>query len=94
MAGCLVVFASLNQVALLKRALYREGVYVEMLRTPRCLSSTGCSFAVRCQPADMAPLLQTCRKWKIEPGGIFEETGELVSLQYRPLDLDKDEPAR
>ena len=33
----LVVFASLNQVALLKRALNREGVYVDMLRTPRCL---------------------------------------------------------
>jgi hypothetical protein len=84
-AHCLVVFASLNQVALLKRALYREGVYVEMLRTPRGLSSTGCSFAVRCQPADMALLFETCRKWKIEPGGIFEETGEMATAGYLPL---------
>jgi len=41
----LVVFASLNQVALLKRALYREGVYAEMVRTPRCYLFSGCSFA-------------------------------------------------
>jgi hypothetical protein len=86
----LVVFASLNQVALLKRALNREGVYVDMLRTPRCLSSTGCSFAVRCQPADMAPLLQACRKWKIEPGGVFEETGEAASEQYRLFGEDEE----
>lgn len=91
MASWLVVFASLNQVALLKRALYREGIYVEMLRTPRGLSSTGCSFAVRCQPAEVAPLLETCRRFKVEQGGIFEETGEAASMQYRSL--DEDEPA-
>lgn len=73
MARQLAVFASLNQVALLKRALYREGVYVEMVRTPRCYSSTGCSFALRCQTAELPLLDRICRQWKIEPGGIFEE---------------------
>ena len=85
MASRLVVFASLNQVAMLKRDLNRQGVYVEMLRTPSSLSSTGCSFAVRCQSADMALLLQTCRERKIEPGGIFEETAETVNVRYFPL---------
>jgi hypothetical protein len=72
----LAVFQSLNQVALLKRALYREGVYVEMVRTPRCYSSTGCSFALRCQPGELPLLDKICRQWKIEPGGIFEEPEE------------------
>lgn len=76
MASCLVVFASLNQVALLKRDLYRNGVFVEMLRTPLCLSSTGCSFAVRCKTAELPLLLQSCKKRSINPGGIFEETGD------------------
>jgi hypothetical protein len=74
MAQKLAVFASLNQVALIKRALHREGVYVEMLRTPRCLSHTGCSFALRCRDEELALLQQLCRQWKIEPGGVFEDT--------------------
>jgi hypothetical protein len=70
----LAVFASLNQVALVKRALHREGVYVEMLRTPRCLSHTGCSFALRCRVEELSLLDQVCRQWKIEPGGFFKDT--------------------
>jgi hypothetical protein len=74
MAQKLTVFASLNQVALVKRALYREGVQVEMLRTPRCLSHTGCSFALRCSAEAIALLEEVCRKWKIEVGGTFADT--------------------
>lgn len=69
----LVVFASLNQVALLKRALYRDGVFVEMVRTPHCYSFSGCSFALRCQADELPMLEEICRKWKIEPGGVFAE---------------------
>jgi hypothetical protein len=72
-ARWLAVFASLNQVALLKRALYREGIYAEMVRTPHCYSSTGCSFALRCQLSEIPLLKQICHQWKIEPGGFFEE---------------------
>ena len=74
MAQKLAVFASLNQVALIKRALHREGVYAEMLRTPRCLSHTGCSFALRCRVEELALLEEVCGKWKIELGGVFEDT--------------------
>jgi hypothetical protein len=85
----LIVFASLNQVAILKRALYHEGVYVEMLRTPQNLSSTGCSFAVRCQAENVPLLLQVCAKWSIKPGGVFEETEE--TLRTRPRQFSEDE---
>jgi hypothetical protein len=74
MAQKLAVFASLNQVALVKRALQRDGVYVEMLRTPRCLSHTGCSFALRCREEELALLEQICNQWKIELGGVFADT--------------------
>jgi hypothetical protein len=73
----LVVFASLNQVALLKRALYREGVYAEMVRTARSYSFSGCSFALRCQLDELPMLEEMCRKWKIEPGGIFVDQEEV-----------------
>ena len=89
MAHCLVVFASLNQVALLQRALNREKVYMEMMRTPQSLSSTGCSFAVRCNRADVPLVLQTCSKWSIEPGGVFDETEEILS--GRPRVFTEDE---
>jgi hypothetical protein len=88
-ATCLVVFASLNQVALLKRELYRNGVYVEMLRTPLSLSSTGCSFAVRCQPEEVPLLLKSCERWSIEPGGVFEETAETSNAQRRVFSEDE-----
>lgn len=85
MSSCLVVFASLNQVALLKRSLYRMGVYVEMQRTPHCLSTTGCGFALRCERSEL-PLLQTkCKELTIEPGGIFVETGQAESPHYFSL---------
>jgi hypothetical protein len=87
--SCLVVFASLNQVALLKRDLYRNGVYVEMLRTPLSLSSTGCSFAVRCQSADVPLLLQSGERWSIKPGGVFEETEETSKTQRRVFSGDE-----
>lgn len=91
MTRYLAVFASLNQVALLKRVLYREGVYLEMLRTPQGLSSTGCSFAVRCQPAELSLLREACRKWKIAPGEIFEETGEAARLHYHSANGETSE---
>ena len=87
MAHMLAVFASLNQVALVKRALNTQGVCVEMLRTPRCLSHTGCSFALRCREEEIALLKQICAKWKIEPGGIFADTAEsLPSFDTALLD--------
>lgn len=89
MANCLVVFASLNQVALVKRDLYRSGVYVEMLRTPLSLSFTGCSFAVRCQPADIPLLLQSCEERSIKPGGVFEDTEEAAKTQRRVFSEDE-----
>jgi hypothetical protein len=69
----LVVFSSLNQVALVKRALQREKVYATMLRTPSCLTHTGCSYALRCREEDIAKLEKVCSQWKIEPGGIFAD---------------------
>jgi len=75
-ARYLAVFASLNQVALVTRALHCEEVYVEMLRTPRCFSHSGCSFALRCRIEELAILEQVCRKCRIEPGGVFEDAEE------------------
>lgn len=85
MDRCLAIFASLNQVALLKRGLYREGVFVEMVRTPHCFVSTGCSFALRFDPLELGLLQEMCRQWKIEPGGIFVESKETHSPVDCPL---------
>jgi hypothetical protein len=85
MARILVIFASLNQVALLKRSLYRMGVYVEMQRTPHCLSATGCGFALRCEPSELTLLRMKCKELRIEPGGFFEETGQAEERHYRSL---------
>jgi hypothetical protein len=85
MTAYLAVFASLNQVTFVKRALYREGVFVEMLRTPQDLSSTGCSFAVRCQCAEIPIIREVCRKGSIVLGGIFEESEKYTATDVRVL---------
>ncbi len=90
MPDCLVVFASLNQVALLKRALYRVGIVAEMLRTPHCLSLTGCSFALRCSPSELAAIEEQCRSLAIAPGGAFEEHLNAGRIEYRPCALFTD----
>jgi hypothetical protein len=89
MATCLVVFASLNQVALLKRSLYRMGVFVEMQRTPHCLSTTGCSFALRCERHELPLLQMKCKEMSIEPGGIFEETRQADGAHYVTLNASE-----
>ena len=89
MAGCLVVFSSLNQVALLKRSLYQKGVFVEMQRTPHCLSTTGCGFAIRCERYELRLLEEECRRLSIEHGGTFEEEVQNGTLRYRFLDASE-----
>jgi hypothetical protein len=89
MAWSLVVFASLNQVALLKRDLYRSGLNLEMLRTPQSLSATGCSYALRCPDEQVNLLLECCAKFAIQPGGVFEETEAERSSQRRVFGGDE-----
>jgi hypothetical protein len=83
MTRYLAVFPSLNQVALVKRALLPEGVYVDMTRTPQCLSSTGCSFALRCSKGELGLLRKACVAAHIRLGGIFEEDAGTDGPVYR-----------
>ncbi len=71
--GYLVAFASLNQVALLKRALQRQRIFVAMQRTPRRLAEKGCGFAIRCGADDLPVVLDVCRESRLEPAGVFSE---------------------
>jgi len=77
------VFPSLNQVALVKRALLRKGVYVDMTRTPQCLSSTGCSFGLRCSERELSLLREACAAAHIQLGGLFEEDTSTDGPVYR-----------
>ncbi|MGA3092756.1 MAG: DUF3343 domain-containing protein [Terriglobales bacterium] len=79
MANLLAIFPSLNQVTLIKRALRRSGIYVDMIRTPQCLSFTGCSFALCCDRQQLDLVRRECHTANISPGGFFrksEEDGE------------------
>lgn len=89
MAWQLVVFASLNQAALLRRALHRKGVSVELQRTPQSLSATGCSYALRCTEQEVPPLLEQAQALSIRHGGIFAETGAELASQKRTFDLNE-----
>ena len=71
---CLVIFASLNQVHRLKRHLYQGGTYVDMVRAPQCLSSRGCSFALRCGPAMVPAIQHASEELGIEIRGVFAES--------------------
>ena len=72
MAESLVTFESLNQVALLKRALLGRGVFLQMERTPTCLAKKGCGFALRAQPEHITAIAEECARLKIANAGIFE----------------------
>ncbi len=89
MTWSLVVFASLNQAALLKRALHRESISVEMQRTPQSLSATGCSYALRCREEDVPRLLQGCTRLSIQHGGVFTETEAERTSQRRAYEVNE-----
>jgi len=78
----LAVFSSLNQVTLIKRRLYREAVYVEMMRTPQCLASTGCAFALRCDAGQLELVRRTSESLGIPVDGVFQETNTGGKLTY------------
>lgn len=85
----LAVFSSLNQVALIKRRLYDEGIYAEMQRTPQCLSTTGCSYALRCDEQHRARFSQLCAAADLAPGGLFDEA-TVAAASGGTIDLTKD----
>ena len=91
MSRYLAVFPSLNQVALVKRALRNKGLYVEMTRTPQCLSSTGCSFALRCGKEEIGLLREACNTAHIRLREIFEEGLGRSGPVYRPADWNEDD---
>lgn len=73
---CLVVYASLNQVHRLKRHLYQGGVYVDMVRAPRCLGVRGCSFALRCDAALVPAIRHASEELAIDIRGVFTESSD------------------
>lgn len=72
MAESLVTFESLNQAALLKRALIGRGIFLPMERTPTCLAKKGCGFALRAQPEQLAAIAEECVRLKIANAGVYE----------------------
>ena len=89
MAWQLVVFASLNQAALLRRALHRNGVSLELQRTPQSLAATGCSYALRCTDEVVPQLLDMAQTLSIRHGGVFAETNAERTSQKRTFDLNE-----
>lgn len=85
MAECLVVFASLNQVSRIKRKLQAAGVYVDMIRAPKCLAVQGCGFALRCDRGLLAKLLELSREVAIEIQGVYLEDPGNGSPNYTAL---------
>jgi hypothetical protein len=73
-AHCLVVYASLNQVHRVKRRLYQGGVFVDMVRAPKCLGVSGCSFALRCEPELLSAVRRASIETAIEIRGVFSES--------------------
>ena len=85
MAECLVIFASLNQVSRIKRNLQASGVFVDMIRAPKCLAKEGCGFALRCDPSLLIRLRQVSKETGIDIQGVFLEESSNGIPQYTAL---------
>lgn len=72
----LTVYASLNQVQRIKSRLSRDGVYADMIRTPRRLSARGCSFALVSSEELLPQVRRASKELGIELRGVFAETEE------------------
>lgn len=71
---CLLAYVSLSQVHRVKRHLYRDGVFVDMVRTPRSLGLRGCGFALRCDAALVPAIRHASEELAIEIRGEFVES--------------------
>jgi hypothetical protein len=68
----LVVFAAMSQVKRVRKTLELGGASpFEILRSPHCISSGGCSIAIRCQDPDIPLIVATATGLGIAPKGVY-----------------------
>ena len=68
----IIVFASIHHVNAVKRRLQRDGIFVEMVRTPQSLAHTGCGFALCCGPPALDAVLSAAVAAGVTHGGVFD----------------------
>ncbi len=67
----LIVCRSLTYAQRTASALERTGISARILRSPKSVSSEGCSHCVRIQRRDLEPALMVLRRVQLEPKRVF-----------------------
>ena len=57
MNDCLIIYASMSQVKRVKSELEKNGGYVDITRMPHCISTGGCSTAIRCKRGQLSKVV-------------------------------------
>jgi hypothetical protein len=87
MKECLIVYAALSQVKRVKSMLESGGDFFETLRSPHCIASGGCSYAIRCTAEQASPIRQISLDLGIIPSGFYREVATEGTISYLPMDL-------
>jgi hypothetical protein len=88
MNNCLVVYASMSQVKRVKSALEKDGGYVDITRTPHCVSTGGCSTAIRCKQGQLVRVVLASAALQIPVQGAYAEESAFDGPVYRAVEWE------
>ncbi|MCG8502949.1 MAG: DUF3343 domain-containing protein [Firmicutes bacterium] len=72
----LVIYSSITLANRVKRRVAKDGSYVGIIHTPKCISKGGCSYAIRCKKHKLADVKKVSAALKITIRGIYREINE------------------
>jgi hypothetical protein len=67
----LIIARSVTYAQRMQRTLAKAGVRCQIFRAPRDLTDRGCAYAVRLDPAELAPALVALHRESLDPVQIF-----------------------
>ncbi|HBF34382.1 TPA: hypothetical protein DDW35_07440 [Candidatus Sumerlaeota bacterium] len=86
MNDCLVIYASMSQVKRVQGELEKNGGRVNVTRTPHCISTGGCSTAIRCKQGQLSKVVAASATLDIPVEAAYAELPGFDGPDYQPLD--------
>ncbi len=69
----LAVFSSITLARRIKNQAVREGSYMGIINTPKCISKGGCTYALRFKKSKLSEVKQIAQEFDIRIKGIYKE---------------------
>lgn len=86
MQSCFITFMSQTKAHQLKKLAHKNGLFSQVVQTPKEISREGCSYSIKCDRRNLGELISLSKKNKISYSRIFlaffDPSGEQYFDEY------------